>query len=197
MNKLLRRTAAALTLAFAAAATMAQDKAPAPAPAPANDSEIMYPIAEGGIGGCLNDNYGGAVMMNLSISISDIAKPGTTPSAEDFELAIFMAQLGDTSELDKKYDISKIDLDTLADMLREELRPVMLKYSKEDFAKGSAEVQGDVKQAIAAASKKFEAQTGITVELSVIGGDISPDVVEECVATPSPIGKTPTPIAAP
>ncbi|MBI2234171.1 MAG: hypothetical protein HYU57_04090 [Micavibrio aeruginosavorus] len=195
MNNLLRRTAAALTLAFAAAAAMAQDKAPAPAPVPANDSEIMYPIAEGGIGGCLNDNHGGAVMMDVSISLNDIAKPGTTPSAEDFELAIFMAQLGDTSELDKKYDISKIDLDTLAGMLQEELRPVIAKYGKEDFSKGGAEVQAEVAQAVTAASKKFEAQTGITVALNVTGGAVSPDVVAECVATPAPVGKAPAPKA--
>lgn len=190
MNKLLRRAAAAATLAFAAASAMAQDKAPAPVPA--NDSEVMYPIADGGIGGCLNDNHGGAIKMQLSISLTDIAKPGTTASTEDFELAIYMAQLGDASELEKKYDLNKLDIDTLAGMLKEELEPVIAKFGKEEFAKGEAQVQAEVAEAIANASKKFEAKTGVTVALDVTGAAVSPDVVPECIATPAPV-KAPKP----
>ena len=96
MNKLLRRAAAAATLAFAAASAMAQDKAPAPVPA--NDSEVMYPIADGGIGGCLNDNHGGAIKMQLGISLTDIAKPGTTGTGPRaafllFPLFFFIARI--------------------------------------------------------------------------------------------------------
>lgn len=195
MTSILRRAAVAASLAFSAAVLPAFANGNAPTAPDAKAPETFVPITGGGARSCSSDFHPAGLALTLNASLDDLLKPGQGPVDEDsINVARMIAQMtGDSSMIEKemeKYDFTKLqsNLPKLTDLLREEVNPAMRNFTAAQINAGDPAFIAAMNEALGRISSRFEAMTGLSINIDITGGGSAPMPSDSCkvVAVPAP-----------
>lgn len=133
---------------------------------------------------CTKDGFEVTTQTNVQVSLSDIVKPGQSVDEDVLEFALWLAEgADDDSDLREelaKYDFRKVDADRISQIFDAEWKPLARKYTAAQHAKTDSVMHTDLMNMMANVEKRYEASTGVTIDLEYTRSAVSKATTPQC-----------------